>query len=333
MDAINAAALVHPIPDIDVGIDRVVLSTARYLSTGEILTPDSFPLLPGCSAPTHGFTRQSNVYLRCVQYRGRDLHVTVLYDPNEPFRPAMRVALRAADGTLLADLSEVQNVAAALEKQFHVYFKVAEIEITVDLWSSLVDMITLRRILHVPRTRNAWAWADTRYWDRGNSRRQVRLYHHTERQEPVSRIELIVRRDALRAMKIKNLADVPRQPLVDYAIRQLQFLHYVPIIRHRDCSAQELIKYLGVTAVMLTMPERDRRRLRRRLQPHPLQEVVHDRLRQLGRVLASDSIKRTSPLSHIATSGSASNRKPDYGRHLRDDPDADEGTMSPLMQG
>lgn len=240
----------------------------------------------------HDYRPKRPGYARCATYR--DLSdsnapiVDILYRPVLPFRPSFRLSFRARMSQLL-DIDTMDTIAAALNfvhSHTGSSTKLCELELTLDFEPE--RLLELRNT-YLPRGRAPVIRADGSWFD--GSRRSstyTRAYFKDENDFQTARVEVVVTRDALRSRGINSLDDLrgtAGHALFALAQWRLRFEELCPPTRRswpERAHYQALIAAHGVARLRRTLPTKaDRERLRRRLQPAPVQYEVNELLHAL----------------------------------------------------
>jgi hypothetical protein len=263
-----------------VGFDRVIFSVRGLWETGETIPAMLKRLFPGSRATEHKAPPESG-YDRIVKCRTPGApslpELEILHTPVKPYRPPLRIVVRAPS------VSHPLTVAALtqVEKQLSTAFpalRVAELELAIDFPPS-VDPVAICWALYVPRVRCAHHndhWGSG-IWGSRYSARFVRVYCKPEHGIVVTRLELVLRRSALRRLGISSATDlraVPWAAVVQKSIRLLEFRPGTRRSRRPPWFGDLLYDAYGVQRALRRSSARDRRWLRRHLHPAPRQAEV-----------------------------------------------------------
>jgi hypothetical protein len=277
----NTGACHTPSPALPrAGFDRLLFSASR---------PCRFvPLWPRTLAGVYqrirvyppGYGR----YARCAEYRHLSnpsaALLEIFYSSTCCFCPQFRVCFRATM-TRLLDVDDVSAILALLRESTGAVLILSEIEVTLDFPPHRAKAL---RCAYAPNVRQrhdhgAWFAIGSR-----NSASSIRGYLKTEDHIRVARLEVTLRRHALRRARINDVGALRNVDWNGLLACRLQFVTISPRSR---CSASDRERYLasfvknGVAATLRGLPRARRDWLRRQLQPARIASDVTQLLRCL----------------------------------------------------
>jgi hypothetical protein len=206
----------------------------------------------------------------------------ILYDPAGPFRPRFRLSFRApADLSKLLDLDVVAPALAFLSHHAQTTLRLSEVELTLDFPPERGSEL---RQAYVPRARTRHEKGD--WWVIGSRKSafSLRGYEKTVPGLSVARIELVLRRDALRSLGADTLTGLSTLDWPELVSKRLRL---VELDRLARCDADEQVELerslatVGVSASLRALPKARREWLRRHLVPSPIQSEVSELVRSL----------------------------------------------------
>jgi hypothetical protein len=305
------------------GIDRIVLNPAQTspVRFGKTLGPSyrrvaDHQLAGGAANRDHSLDRSvahdvRRSYRRRAEYRrvspGTAPIVDVLYRPTGRcfwLLAPYRVQLRATMDELL-DVTTVESTAAGISAALlRAELDVSEVELAIDLPWSEGAASALYAALYTPWTRHHKELPDQEWWCRGDrkSATWVRLYSKNEDGLRVIRVELVLRRDALRRFGVEGVTDLRAISWREVFTSAVRFVTFVPPRGGRQCVlAQTLAKRVRASGVQATLRGQHGRRrewMRRRLRPTATQQAVEGALAAFDRdqqVSAAGRVNGASP--------------------------------------
>ena len=228
-------------------------------------------------------------YRWIAQYRDRTASdaptIDILYQPTAPYLPLFQVELRASMHRLL-DWETILRLSEVIEGDLG-GMMVREVEITADFPIDAVDHRTLRELAYFPRIGGCVHWGRAKakqdcvdrttssVYGARESNRLARIYRKEEDGLSVTRVELRLCRDALKAIGVaspQSLVDVSWSEVMERAIKLLKFdppagalFQGVPA----DLDAL-VIRLRGLHAILRDATPERRRFLRRHLTPHAI---------------------------------------------------------------
>lgn len=193
-------------------------------------------------------------------------------------RPLFRVVIRSTMYRLL-DLDEVAPIIKHLTSELGYSLQLREVELSIDFPGSSALTERLQNQLAVPRARRNVVGKPEWEWTVQGSRRSayfVRLYSKRESGLHATRIELHLRPGGLRRLHLTDLNKLRSAPWTELVTRRLRFRNF-RLLKRDGVSEQLLghqIKASGLKRVLSDAPESHRERIRRRLDPDPIESTI-----------------------------------------------------------
>jgi hypothetical protein len=282
--------------------DRVVVTAWRSDSS-----------LPSRVPPAHRRTRSGipddSTYKRFQEFVSADAsdpRLILLSRPHNPFAPAFSIVL-LAQGRLL-EPADIDRMMSAMGLRRRV--RVSEIELTMDLPQCELEIIkrefvpTWVRSAHDVSVRSAVRPAHdpcaTRYWGTRKGSRQYRAYLKDLGDRRVARLECVLRRAALRNLRVDTVADLYDTQWLTRVSRAFRFVALDPAWEGPTDPEvwrgpallrrfQKNVDWHGVLEALRKCARKFRLDFRRHLLRSPIEAILREALDDTARQWATQS--------------------------------------------